>query len=90
MPTKQTSLMEHGVATIAFAQQSSPGRDLNPRELRAIIVKLEPVTYGRCSLCNRWAMLHFCLEYFDSKGDLVMWGEVCQNCAAIAEKQRVE
>lgn len=51
-------------------------------KLTAVIVELETATYERCCLCNRKRMLRFCLEYFDSEGELVMWGDVCEECAA--------
>lgn len=56
----------------------------------AIIVKLNPPTFGRCSLCQRWAVLSFCLEYLDSNGAIESWGEVCASCVAktMGEKRK--
>lgn len=76
----QTSLMKYSVITTATIQEISPGRDLNPQKLTAVIVKLEPIIHGRCCLCNRMATLPFCLEYFNSEGDMVLWGELCERC----------
>jgi len=78
--SKQASLIEYGVATITFTQQTSPSRDLNPAQLTVVILKLNEPVYGRCSLCNRWATLPFCLEYLNSQGTMVKWGEICRNC----------
>lgn len=85
---KQASLMEYGVITTAVPQQNAPSRDLNLRELTAVIVEFEPATYECCSLCNRWAVLHFCLEYLDGEGDIVLWGHICEQCRnrVMAEK----
>jgi len=80
LKVKQASLMKYGVVTTATIQQTSPKRDLKPRELTAVIVKLEPVIHGRCSLCHHWVTLPFCLEYFNSEGNMVQWGEICGDC----------
>ena len=60
--------------------------------LTAVIVELEKATYERCCLCNRNRMLRFCLEYFDSEGELVMWADVCRECAdrITAERREVQ
>jgi hypothetical protein len=53
----------------------------------AIIVKLEPASYGRCCLCNYRGPLRYCLEYFNSEGSMILWGDVCQNCADKFQKK---
>jgi len=76
---KQASLMEHGVAATAITI-SSRAKKTEPPKLTAVILKLEPSIYGRCSLCNRWTILRFCLEYFNNEGDMLLWGEICEDC----------
>jgi len=85
---KQASLMEHGVAATAITI-SSRAKKTEPPKLTAVILKLEPSIYGRCSLCNRWTILRFCLEYFNNEGDMLLWGEICEDCGkALSEKLR--
>ena len=49
-------------------------------KLTVVIVKHEPVVHGRCCFCKRETLLPFCLEYFDSQSDLIMWGDICKQC----------
>lgn len=88
MSLKQASLLEYGVLVTAIAQETRPSRDLNPAQLTAVIVKLDPSTYERCCICNHQIVLPFCLEYLDSEGNLILWGNVCQQCEnkVMAEK----
>jgi len=83
---KQVSLMEYrvvaSVTTISRTEETEP-------KLTAVTVKLEPATYGRCSLCERWTMLRFCLEYLDDEGDIVLWGDICEECLKGEEKHDV-
>jgi len=72
--------MKYGIVIGANTEQTSPSRDLNPGELTVVILKLNEPVYGRCSLCHRWATLPFCLEYLNSQGNMVKWGEICRNC----------
>jgi len=79
---EQVSLTEYGVAvTITLTQETTPSRDLNPRELTAVILNLKPAVKGHCSLCNRSATLPFCLEYLDGEANVLMWGQICEDCA---------
>jgi len=49
-------------------------------KLTAVIAELETATYERYYLCNRKRMLRFCLEYLDSEGNVVMWGDLRRMC----------
>jgi len=84
---KQASLMEYGVAAAPVTILSRV-EETEPSKLTAVIVEFEPATYECCSLCNRWAVLHFCLEYLDGEGDIVLWGHICEQCRnrVMAEK----
>ena len=55
--------------------------EASSERLMVVIVRLNPPSFGCCSLCHRWATLPFCLEYFN-RGDMVLWGEICEICAA--------
>lgn len=60
-------------------------------KLTVVIVKLEEndVHARRSSLCNRGGTLAFCLEYLDGEGNVVMWGDVCEECSKAGEKHVV-
>lgn len=73
---EQISLTEYGVVVTAATQQNMASRDLT-----AVIVKLEPSVYGRCSLCLRRGELGFCLKYLNSESETVLWCPVCETCA---------
>ena len=81
---KQVSLNNFMVV----ASNLETGKQTCSERLTAIIVKLEPAVYGRCSLCNRWTTLGFCIEYLNSQGAMTLWGEICQECKQEWEKRR--
>jgi len=63
----------------------------NPN-LRVIIVKLEPATHGCCCLCHNKTVLPYCLEYLNDEGKIILWGDVCKECADknTTERREVE
>ncbi len=83
---KQASLIKYGVASTAITMSSKTEIAETPK-LTAVIIKLEPANNGCCSLCNRRATLCFCLEDFNSEGDMVLWGEICEHYKEAWEKR---
>lgn len=80
--SKQVTLNRFVISAKTVSRATSKLEKNERSKLTAVIVKLEPVNYGRCCLCGRRGMLPCCLEYFNGEGCLVMWGDVCEECAA--------
>lgn len=95
--SKQTGLPNHGFSMplgspvpekIQVRQSNESDEEPN---LTVVILKLEPAAYGRCSLCHKRSLLPFCLEYLNGEGEMVLWGDVCQECAeTTTERRKVE
>ena len=59
-------------------------------KLRAVLIQLGDPVRGRCALCKSVATLPFCLEFLDSKDNVVLWGDVCKECADKTTAERRE
>ncbi len=87
MSPKQARLVEYCVVVAPITISSGAEES---SKLTAATVKFEPAIYALCCLCNRWAVLRFCMEYLNGEGDIVLWGETCPSCRnrVIAEKAK--
>lgn len=57
-----------------------PIRTVPKPNFTVLIVQSEPISHGFCCLCQRRDVLSYCLEYINDKGELIEWGDICQNC----------
>jgi len=78
--SKQASLNGFVVSSRVGSPLPKKIHSQEQKPFTVIVVKLEPLSYGRCCLCNYRGPLPFCVEYLDAQAVLTCWGDICQTC----------